>query len=265
MKKGFHPAASCVRQRVFACFTATLLCACCVRADMIVTLNTVDRGLYRDDGYHIPWYVPYFAGRDSGDEFHNFLLFDLSSITQEVVSAELRLISNGYDSPDPYETYTVHDVTTPLWELQNGYGDTAATYNDLGSGIVYGSVDVASNTGYIVVSVFLNDAGLAALNASLGGMFVVGGAITSLDSPAAQYEGLFSLSDPDRPSDGATQIVLTLIPEPGTLGLLALGGLALYAARRRTVRRLPPRCSLGSPGESGVRSRHSTLRQTAVG
>ncbi len=234
MKKGFHPAASCVRQRGIICYAAVLMTVCCVRADMIMTLNTTDRGLYGEDGYHIPWYTPYGVGRAHGSTVNNFLVYDMSSITQEVVSAELRLVNNNsYDSPDPYETYTVFDVTTPLWELQNGYGDTVATYNDLGSGIVYGSTDVVSNNGYVVVSVYLNEAGLAALNASLGGMFVVGGAITSLDSPEATYEHLFSLSDPDRPGDGATQLVLTFVPEPGTLGLLALGGLALYATRRR--------------------------------
>jgi hypothetical protein len=204
----------------------------------IITLNTSDRGIYRDDGFHIPWYNLYAAGRFFGDTINHFLLFDLSSITQPVISAELRLVNNNsYDSPDPFETYTVFEVTSPLTDVLNAWGDTVATFNDLGSGTVYGSVNVPSNNAIVTVSLFLNSAGLEALNASLGGLFIVGGAVTSLDSPEARYEGLFSLSNHKTAMDGATQIVLTTIPEPGTICLLAMGALALSAWQTHIRRR----------------------------
>lgn len=201
----------------------------------LITLNTDDRGIYFDDGYHIPWYTVYGIGRTYSNIGNHFLLFDLSSITLPVISAELRLVNNhSYDSPDPYETYTIFDVTTSLWNVQNAYGDCVATFNDLGSGVVYGSVDVPSNNAIVTVSVLLNNDGLAALNARLGGMFIVGGAVTSLDSEGT-YEALFSLSNPDTPIDGCTQIVLTTIPEPATGLLISLSAMVLFWQRRKKL------------------------------
>ena len=113
-----------------------------------------------------------------------------------------------------------------------GYGDNLAVYNDLGSGVVYGAVNVISNYSYETVIVTLNSNGLSALNACLGGIFMMGGSLTSIDNND-DYEMLFAQCNPKNAGDGYTQLVLTTVPEPSTLIFFSVGLWFLFHQRRR--------------------------------
>ncbi len=199
----------------------------------IITLNTIDRGTYRDDGYNTPVYTTIGTGRKYNYILNQYLIFDLSSVSKEVISAEFRIVCDySYFSYDPYETYTLFDVTNSYIEVYMGYGDNLAVYNDLGSGVVYGTVNVISNYSYETVTVTLNRDGLAALNACLGGIFMMGGSLTSIDNDD-DYEILFSYCSSKNAGDGYTQLILTTVPEPSTLIFFSVGLWFLFHQRRR--------------------------------
>ena len=62
---------------------------------------------------------PTLAGQHEG-EYHNYFVFDLGTVNQAILSAQLNVANptGGYFSPDPTETYTLFDVSTPLAALQ---------------------------------------------------------------------------------------------------------------------------------------------------
>ena len=123
-------------------------------------------------------------------EYHNYFTFDLSAIAG-ATSAVLSLYQpddafgvpglDGYVSSNPSITYALFDyVLSPPIEAASGIG----AYDDLANGLSFGStvVTAASNGG--AVSFALNGNGLAALNASAGGLFAFGGAVLNAGPPA---------------------------------------------------------------------------------
>lgn len=144
----------------------------------------------------------WIAGDYFGTQWNNFFSFSLAGVTGPASSAELVLgafsLSNG-----PL-TYTIFDVSTDVVTLNNNLGPDAGIYNDLGSGVSYGSVIIS---GQDPVVVKLNAAGLAALNAAIDAgdrYFSIGGSVN------------------------------TVVPEPSSLALMgsALAAAALIARKR---------------------------------
>ena len=122
-------------------------------------------------------------------EYHNYFTFDLSGIAS-AASAVLSLYQpddafgvpglDGYVSPNPSITYALFDYTlSPAIEAASGIG----AYDDLANGISFGSVVVTAACNGGAVSFALNDDGLAALNASAGGLFAFGGAVLNAAPP----------------------------------------------------------------------------------
>lgn len=168
-------------------------------------INSADSGWYDSTGVHDPNNTNYIAGLCSdcgGPVFRNFFVFNIP--TAAIVTATLNLNTFTYDSTNPFETYTLFDITTDLNTLLGGTGGIAA-YNDLGSGTVYGTRDYTAPDANQFRSITLNAAAIAALQASAGGTFALGGA---LDSPQTT-------------------------PEPVTISLLGLSLVALIAVRHR--------------------------------
>ncbi len=153
-----------------------------------------------------------------GDDLvrNNWFVFDLSNF-RSVTSAVLQLSQtddafgvvghDGYLSANPFETYTLWNTDESGASLSGAFG--SALFLDLASGISFGnqSVDASSIGG--VVSVGFNAAGVAALNANVGGLYGFGGTLG---------------------------VPVPGVPEPQSWALLIAGfGLTGAAMRRRRV------------------------------
>ena len=183
------------------------------------TLNAVGQGWYQDTGYHVAALENYFVGTGTNppyEQHRDFFVFSLSGVTgTTIVSATLRV-------PNPVGatgagTLSLYAVSTSISSLTAGYPSGSATgqaiYADLGDGTVYGSTtltsaDLATNP----VDVTINTDGLAALNASQGGSFAVGG-----DYPGGK--GVFGGTD----ATDVPQLILqvTSIPPSAPTGVAA--------------------------------------------
>lgn len=194
----------------------------------VVIINTTDRGWYDDAGFHDPANGNYGVGNAGRLTVRNWFVFDLSIIDVEIVALQLRALNpeGGFFSGDAFETYVNYDVTTNLNDLINGLGGLPA-YDDLGSGTVYASYDASNSDNGTIIVIDLNAAAVADANVAAGGLWGIGGAITTLNGGD---EYLFGGTTGGNNAD--TQLVVTLIPAPGVLALLGLAGLVGPTRRR---------------------------------
>ncbi|NCC62279.1 MAG: PEP-CTERM sorting domain-containing protein [Verrucomicrobiae bacterium] len=220
-------------QRTSRFIVALLLAAGICQADVI--LNPIDRGTYYEDGYHNPLYHNYIIGRGSPSSLiaNNFFVFDLSGVSEQFIGAEFRIESNWYLSADPSETFTVYDITESIPSIRDGSAGIAG-FADMQSGNAFGDISISSGDNGTMLSIVLNAQALQDINAGSGGLFALGGTVSTLDLITPREEQIFGPTDPDNPADGV-ELVLTLIPEPSVLGLLLLG-CGMLALRRRRMR-----------------------------
>lgn len=222
-----------------------------------VGLKGIDVGSWASNGIPFTAFCNFQVRGGGGSEARNFFVFDLSSITQNIVAAAL--ISHvssprGYRSPDPTETYTLFDISTPLSLLRGSALDSDhAIFNDLGTGIEYGgqtfsAADIGKN-----VPVALNASGLAALNAARGGLTALGGALTTINGDPNQV--VFASSECD-----TVQLVLTLASDEDwysfnvtdTSGMLRLTTSTPGAVGRELAEMLDPQIELYDPASQLV-------------
>jgi hypothetical protein len=222
---------------VLATLLTVFLSGAIVFAETVV-INHISRGWYAETGLHVS-NGNYLVGDSRGptcvrcfNDYHNFFVFDLASVTQPIGSAKLRLflpsqlLGPGYVSPDPGENYALYDVSTPISTLVGGTGGVAA-HADLGSGVVYGSRTITAADMGSMVEIDLNTSAIAALDAATG-LIGIGGTVTTLDS-AANAEYVFGATGL---VTHITELRLTLVPEPSTLFLLGIGAISLVGYRR---------------------------------
>jgi len=203
-----------------------------------VTLSAIDSGEYRSDGFHDSTDKNYLAGRLSLQEHRNYFVFDLSSVTQTILSAELRVFNptNGFTSISSSETYALFDVSTPVSTLSaSSSGATGlAVFGDLGGGTTFGTRAITTADNNTTVVTALNAAALTELNAA-SGLWAIGGAITTIGVTQGfdEYAFRFTTGSMQR------QLVLEIedlnpVPEPAAFVLFGIGGIgAIVAGRRR--------------------------------
>ena len=178
-------------------------------------LNVLDSGWYSADGDHFSTNKNYIAGLcgaapDPCDNpvdqiYHDYFVFDVGK-EPSVTSAVLRLFNppTGYLSQNPSELYKLFDVGTSISDLMADQAGATGIFDDLGSGVLFGSQVVTAGDNGNFVEITLDAAAIDALNHSRGS-WAVGGAL--------------DLGEP--------------VPEPTTLVLLASGLLAGGRLRRR--------------------------------
>lgn len=161
----------------------------------------------------------YFVGNPLGDSspqsLRDFFTFDISGLRGQTVTGASLTLTNFMsmsDSGQPSLRYTLYDVSTPAAVLDAVGGTSAAIYDDLGSGLSYGSYSLpVTGLNLGTSQLALNANAVDDLNAAIAGdtpNFSIGGTLPSL-----------------------------AVPEPPSLLLLSTGLLAAAAIRRQGPRR----------------------------
>jgi hypothetical protein len=118
------------------------------------------------------------------------------------------------------------DVSTDAATLNHNDGVSAAIFDDLGGGTSYGSFSIDIVPFVTEVTLPLNVAALMDIQAAAGGFFSVGGKLNDIKpgerraifgNTASNMGGVQALILETEP------LPVTVVPEPATLGLLALG------------------------------------------
>lgn len=194
-----------------------------------ITLETVDRGWY-DSAGNFSGSDNYIAGRIGATEFRNFFKFDVSGITESVISATLRLFNPDVTGA---ETYDINQYSGSIASLIAGTGGLAA-FADLGDGALLGTATIGTGDSGSFTEITLNGAALALIDAA-GSSIAFGGSVSTLGISGLEYVFGFSGG-----LDGShSQLLLETsglptasIPEPGAMSLL-LGGLGMLGWRLR--------------------------------
>jgi hypothetical protein len=230
-----------VQLKVFSIsFIALLLASLPGFADSLNTLPTEERGWIsclsdactgaqstngtQDDNSYYAGIEESFGG--DGAEFRNWFEFDLSSIGGTVTSATLQIDTGTYI---PYETTS---ETYQLSSLPSAFG-----FNDLGTGAVYATQAYTAADDGVTLTITLDAAAIADIQADEGGAFGLGGLITTLQQTIAGTadEAVFSSVNGD-----PTQVELNVYtsnsgpaaPEPASLPLFAAGLGAIWVLWR---------------------------------
>ena len=158
----------------------------------VLTFDAWNRGRWDDLGRH-EYYGNTYTGLIAGTptfpvsvDSRSYYVFDLSSLSGNVVAATLQLGVVAWDSPDTTESFFVVDVTTPIDHLIELTGGLVPydpdVYADLGGGVPYVNTQYGISSSQVgsSVAIPLNADALAAINAAAGGDFAVGLAMYSI-------------------------------------------------------------------------------------
>jgi len=186
----------------------------------------------------------------------NYFVFDLSGISETIVSATLEVYAGVYESVDPTEMFALVAPGDPGAALgdaafllaANGIGmsefdspaDPAimvamALHGNLSAAPVeLGSVTISAADDGMTLSIAFGPAGLDYLNSFAGGMVLIGGTVPTSPPPDFPQQP-FGFTGPDIPGgDPLTPALLVeVVPEPGTMALLGLGAIMVGRKRRR--------------------------------
>ena len=173
-----------------------------------IVLPAINRGWWRDDGVHNSGNDNTLTGLvgSTSWRYNSYFIFDLSAVTGTVVAAELWLEVENYTSPDPLETLSVWDVSTPAATLEaNGTGQLQI-YNDLMTGNQFATFTVQQSDVGAVKTISLSPQAVTDINSALGGDFSVGCHNDTISGTASQW-ARFSVAAEAR----IHQLVLTVI------------------------------------------------------
>lgn len=179
---------------------------------MATVINAYDEGWYLDTGAHTPSNANTLTGNTASGGHNSFFAFDLAGLDKLVTSAKFRvqLDSLGHSGTDPLESISLWGVSTPVATLLAG---TTNAYDDLQSGIKYGSYSFSPVAGSTFEITLTADA-IAAINNSSGMKFALG---VHLDDTAKPVEWVrFGTGDADDP---LSELVLELQEAPTAITL----------------------------------------------
>ena len=199
-------------------------------------LSASDEGWYNSDGIHHSLNKNYAVGDAFGLEYRNYFVFDLTGISGQVVSAQLRVPNpqNGYFSPNAEETYQVRSVGTPIGTLESDATDGAGIFAGLGMNVLYGSQQVSQSDNGHAVSISLNAEAVGAIEYAQG-FFALGGGLAGLPAVAAANRVVFGGSS--GPPEEIPQLILTTaVPEPATVPLWSTVVLSCFFLQRVRAR-----------------------------
>lgn len=171
------PLASAARpRRVQLAFLATALVLLFAVPAASITLTPTDRGWFRSDGLHTAGQNNTFTGTFGGNSYRSFYSFDVNNVGGNWSQATLNLTVDLYYNGDASETVQVFAVSSPAATVSAGHtigsGSGLAVYNDLGSGVSYGTATVTNGNVGGTVSFVLNAAAIADINAARGGQWI---------------------------------------------------------------------------------------------
>ena len=150
--------------------------------DGAIVINNPTAGWFRDDGTHAVTNLNYMAGYSS-NLFRDFFSFNLNGVSFPITNARLQVQKFTSVPNTGYCVWQLYDVASSFSSINTDYSSALgnlsagyALYTDLGSGASYGSDTIdCSFPGSMLISIVLDSSAVAAINASLGGYFIIGG------------------------------------------------------------------------------------------
>ncbi len=223
--------------------TFALLLAFAISASAAaITVDTSDRGYYYSYDFSDATNKNYITGQinvgASTVYFHSFFAFNaLTGLTGPIVGATLNLYNPvaGYSSSQPSETLDIDGFSGNVAQLEAG-GTVPGEYAALAAGPLYGTRSVSPADDNSALSILLDSAAIAFLNANSGNPFAFGGYLSGIPASDTSTRFVFGGSAFVIANDGNTTLTVVTgpasVPEPQTLFLAASGLLGVLIPRK---------------------------------
>jgi hypothetical protein len=206
-------------------------------ANTTIELQAIDSGAYSSvTAGHVSTETSIYLQQDSVNSSRNFFVFDFSGLNMaNLVSAELYANNAWNYSPESQLSYSLYDVTTNITDLRASGTGQYSIFNDLGSGVIYASLELSNPGRYDNLVLSFNQSGIDAVKATTG-LFAFGGALTSQTGGVAF---MFAENEnPNSPFSYGLRLTfsetVTAVPEADSYAMLLAGlGLVSLIVRRR--------------------------------
>ncbi len=190
-----------------------------------IDLDATNSGYYTNSGSRNGNVSGIFAGNSGTASYRNWVAFDLSVITDNILSASLTIYNNA--SNDSAVDFTWSEVTTSVSEVFTSAGDGIDTFNDLNDGSVFAAGAATSGSNNVFS---LNSAALSALN-NANGYWLMGGATVNNNGMAYGFTNGVSSGDLIRLTVEVAHI--PSVPVPAAFWLFGSGLIGVVAVARR--------------------------------
>ena len=201
------------------------------------SISVIDQGWISSNGFSLSSLQNYGTGKYERNTVRSYYVFDLSNVSP-LPGVALSLPGNGLISPQGFETLTLFDISPGNIPCLLAANCGAPGYNDAGTGVEYGSLDISSGIGDQVI--VFNGAGRNAFSAAAGkGLFAVGAALTSLDGTGDEVVNYQTRGLGPYPQVQLVEFTRppSMIPVPAAVWLFGSGLIALAGFARRRIAR----------------------------